>query len=139
MLMLICLAPRSAKIESTGLAVSTTRVVFPGARRVVYRKNLLGVRRKMVGLGFPSRGRRICLSGPHSRHSGPSAPPYRFGPADRSVEILRFWHASRDPNSLTMGGAHQLQCRRPSSSVPESLDLNYAYAGVEAVEYENRS
>ncbi len=30
------------------------------ARRVVYRKNLLGVRRKMVGLGFPSRGRRIC-------------------------------------------------------------------------------
>src|SRR6267378_4451804 len=109
------------------------------ARRVVYRKNLLGVRRKMVGLGFPSRGRRICLSGPHSRHSGPSAPPYRFGPADRSVEILRFWHASRDPNSLTMGGAHQLQCRRPSSSVPESLDLNYAYAGVEAVEYENRS
>ena len=60
MLTLICLAPRSAKIESTELAVSTTRVVFPGARRVVYRKNLLGVRRKMVGLGFPSRGRRIC-------------------------------------------------------------------------------
>jgi plasmid stabilization system protein ParE len=27
---------------------------------------------------------------------------YRLGPAARSVEILRFWHGSRDPDSLNM-------------------------------------
>ena len=63
--------------------------------RLIARAELLGAFPK---LGRPVHGKRnvyVLLESPVQIY-------YRLGPAGRSVEILRFWHASRDPDSLSM-------------------------------------
>jgi toxin ParE1/3/4 len=63
--------------------------------RLIDRAELLGA---FPRLGRPVQGRsnvRILLEGPVKIY-------YRLGSADQSVEILRFWHASRDPDSLSL-------------------------------------
>jgi plasmid stabilization system protein ParE len=63
--------------------------------RLIARAELLGAFPK---LGRPVHGKRnvrVLLETPVQIY-------YRLGPAARSVEILRFWHASRDPDSLTI-------------------------------------
>jgi plasmid stabilization system protein ParE len=63
--------------------------------RLIARAELLGT---FPRLGRPVHGKRnvrVLLESPVQIY-------YRLGHAGRSVEILRFWHASRDPNSLTM-------------------------------------
>ena len=62
---------------------------------LIARAELLGIFPK---LGRPVHGKRnvrVLLETPVQIY-------YRLVPAARSVEILRFWHASRDPDSLTM-------------------------------------
>jgi plasmid stabilization system protein ParE len=62
--------------------------------RLIERAELLGVFPK---LGRPVLGKvgvRVLLETPVKIY-------YRLGPADRSVEILRFWHGSRDPESFS--------------------------------------
>jgi toxin ParE1/3/4 len=61
--------------------------------RLIARAELLGIFPK---LGRPVHGKRnvrVLLETPVQIY-------YGLGP--RSVEILRFWHASRDPDSLNM-------------------------------------
>jgi plasmid stabilization system protein ParE len=63
--------------------------------RLIERAELLGI---FPRLGRPVLGKqnvRVLLEKPVKIY-------YRLGPADRSVEILRFWHASRDPDSLSL-------------------------------------
>jgi plasmid stabilization system protein ParE len=58
-------------------------------------------RAELLG-AFPMLGRPV-LGKPNVRVrlETPVKIYYRVMPADQSVEILRFWHASRDPDSLS--------------------------------------
>jgi toxin ParE1/3/4 len=63
--------------------------------RLISRAELLGA---LPHLGRPVHGKRqvrVLLESPIQIY-------YRLAPDGRSVEILRFWHASRDPDSLTV-------------------------------------
>ena len=63
--------------------------------RLIERAELLG---SFPRLGRPVEGKRnvrVLLEGPVKIY-------YRLRPADQSVDILRFWHASRDPDSLSL-------------------------------------
>ena len=63
--------------------------------RLIARAELLG---SFPRLGRPVHGKRyvrVLLESPVQIY-------YRLGPGGRSVEILRFWHASRDPDSLNL-------------------------------------
>jgi toxin ParE1/3/4 len=63
--------------------------------RLIDRAELLGA--------FPMLGRPV-LGKPNVRVllETPVKIYYRVGSANQSVEILRFWHASRDPDSLSL-------------------------------------
>jgi toxin ParE1/3/4 len=63
--------------------------------RLIARAELLGTFPKLGRPVHGERSVRVLLESPVRIY-------YRLGLADRSVEILRFWHASRDPDSLTM-------------------------------------
>jgi toxin ParE1/3/4 len=63
--------------------------------RLIARAELLGTFPKLGRPVHGGRSVRVLLESPVRIY-------YRLGPADRSVEILRFWHASRDPDSLTL-------------------------------------
>ena len=63
--------------------------------RLIARAELLG---SFPRLGRPVHGKRnvrVLLESPVEIY-------YRLRPGGRCVEILRFWHASRDPDSLVM-------------------------------------
>jgi plasmid stabilization system protein ParE len=62
--------------------------------RLIERAELLGI--------FPNLGRPV-LDKPKVRVllETPVKIYYRIGPGNQSVEILRFWHSSRDPGSLS--------------------------------------
>jgi plasmid stabilization system protein ParE len=62
--------------------------------RLIERAELLGVFPKLGRPVLGKAGVRVLLETPVKIY-------YRLGPADRSVEILRFWHASRDPESFS--------------------------------------
>ena len=62
---------------------------------IVLSRALLGT---FPRLGCPVHGKRNVRFLPEC----PVQIYYRLGPGGRSVEILRFWHSSRDPDSFTM-------------------------------------
>jgi toxin ParE1/3/4 len=62
--------------------------------RLIERAELLGTFPKLGRPVLGKQGVRVLLETPVKIY-------YRLGLADRSVEILRFWHASRDSESLS--------------------------------------
>lgn len=63
--------------------------------RLIARAELLGIFPKLGCPVHGTRNVRVLLETPVQIYC-------RLGPAARPVEILRFWHASRDPDSLNM-------------------------------------
>ena len=64
--------------------------------RLIERAELLGM--------FPKLGRPVLeKQGVRVLSETPVKIYYRLSPRNGSVEILRFWHASRDPDSLSFG------------------------------------
>jgi toxin ParE1/3/4 len=62
--------------------------------RLIERAELLGMFPKLGRPVLEKQGVRVLLETPVKIY-------YRLSPSDGSVEILRFWHASRGPDSLS--------------------------------------
>jgi toxin ParE1/3/4 len=62
--------------------------------RLIERAELLGMFPKLGRPVFEKQGVRFLLETPVKIY-------YRLSPSNGSVEILRFWHSSRDPESFS--------------------------------------
>jgi plasmid stabilization system protein ParE len=87
-------AERDLEAITAFIAKDNPRAAEQFGLRLIDRAELLGA---FPALGRPVLGKpnvRVLLETPVKIY-------YRVMPADQSVEILRFWHASRDPDSLS--------------------------------------